>query len=385
MPKQKILYLTQHPHIGGGETSLLYLLQGLNRRLFEPHVVLPGPGQLSTRLNTLGIPQTYIPLPPYLSRTLFLPGFSFSGVRDLYRLTAKLKPDLIHLNHANLILYAGLVGRLRRIPVVLTIHGPWDAYYFFQNLLYRVFSSRLLPNKPELRVCLMKYQLIPASRIEVVPFGVDTEFFCPGGRTAARRKLGLPNPVFIITIVGRLDPIKDHLTFLKTAELVLTRLPNTYFYIVGSCLGNFAQTGSGPETYAKSIELYCRQRRQLSRRVIWGGYRTQMPLVYQATDILVSTSLSESFPLTLIEGAACGVPVVTTNQGGQRLIVKDGQSGFLVPPVRPDLIAQKILILLKNTQLRQRFGRVARSIAVKNFRLDKYCRRIETIYTRCIT
>jgi glycosyltransferase involved in cell wall biosynthesis len=110
-----------------------------------------------------------------------------------------------------------------------------------------------------------------------------------------------------------------------------------------------------------------------------------MEEIYAATDILVSTSLSESFGLVFAEAQASGIPVVTTNVGGQRSVVKDGKTGFLVPPQKPNRIAAKVSILINDLKLHQTFSRNAHRHIERNFSLKTYVRRVEKLYGKIIS
>src|SRR3990167_427281 len=118
--KKKILYLTFHPEIGGGETILLSLISKLDRKLFEPIVVVTKKGQLSKRLRELKIKTYILPLPGYLIRTLFIPGASPVSIYRFYKLCKKIKPNLIHINHLNLAIYAGISSKILKIPSIAT-------------------------------------------------------------------------------------------------------------------------------------------------------------------------------------------------------------------------------------------------------------------------
>ena len=102
-----------------------------------------------------------------------------------------------------------------------------------------------------------------------------------------------------------------------------------------------------------------------------------MPAVYNATDILVSTSPRESFGLAIAEGAACALPIIAT---GGNTIVKNGQNGYLVPPQNPKAIAQKILTLAANSKLRKEFAKFGRKYITEHFRLQPYITKIENVY-----
>ena len=124
MAKFKILYLTYHPQIGGGETTLISLISSLDRKLFEPIVVVLQKGQLYKKLRDLKIKTYVLPLNGYLIRTFFVPGMSSVGVYQTYKLVKSEKPDIIHLNHLNLAVYTGIAAKLLKIPTIATAHGP---------------------------------------------------------------------------------------------------------------------------------------------------------------------------------------------------------------------------------------------------------------------
>jgi len=382
--KTRILYLTHHTEIGGGETILLSLLEKLDRSSFSPNVVCPNQGTLAKRLESLKIPLTILPLPGYLLRTLFIPGMSPLGIYRFIKLIKTIKPDLIHLNHLNLAVYAGIAGKLLKIPVIATAHGPWDTIYFYQDLTTASFVDRILANTPELEKKLKKRHIIPTHKVQVLAFGIDTEKFKPRPKWPAKRQFGLNHNDIVISIVGRIDPVKDHLTFLRAANLIQHEFRNAKFFIIGSSLGDFAKTTDN-NTQENKIKRFLKNHPALKRKVIITGFVEKMEEIYAATDILVSTSLSESFGLVLAEAQASGIPVVTTNVGGQRSVVKDGKTGFLVPPQKPNRIAAKVSILINDLKLHQTFSRNAQRHIERNFSLKTYVRRVEKLYGKIIS
>ena len=374
--KFKILYLTYHPEIGGGEIILLSLLAKLDRKIFDPIVVVTQKGQLSQRLKELKIKTYILPLNGYLVRTFFVPGISLGGIFKFLRLAKKVKPNLIHLNHLNLAIYAGIVGKILKVPVVATAHGTWDCIYFYQDFVNNFFVDKIFANTPKVAANIAKRKIFNRKKVTVIPFGVDINKFKPGNKRLAKRILGLSSGDFVVSIVGRLDPVKDHLNFLKAAEIVNKKYSNIIFYIVGSTLGDFSKSNN---TFNK-IQNFLKENANLAKNVIFGGFIEDVPKVYQASDILVSSSTSESFGLALVEASACEIPVIATNTGGQSLIVKDNITGYLVKPERPDLLAKRILRLTKDSKLRQKFGENGRKFVTSNFTIENYVSRIEKKY-----
>lgn len=356
----KILYLTQFPEIGGGETILLSLLEKLDKKKFKPYVIVPKRGQLSERLAKINIETYLLDLPPYLIRTFFVPGASPVAIYRLARLAKIIKPDLIHINHLTLSIYAGSAAKLLKIPVVATAHGPWDSYYFYQDLISNLFVDKILANTQTTANNLTKRKITKRQKIEIIPFGIDTDKFKPLSekqKLTARKRLGFTPNDFIVTIVGRLDPAKDHLTFLKAAQIIQKKLKNSRFFIVGSKLGDFSKDNGD---YFRKLKSFLTKNPTLARKVVFGGFIEDMPAVYNSSDVLVSTSPSESFGLAQAEAASSGLPIIAT----QNLKV----------------LAKKILFLAKSPQERRKIGASGRSFVVKNFNIKNYIQNLENNY-----
>jgi len=376
----KILYLTFHAEIGGGETILLSLIKKLDKKKFEPIVVITKKGQLSKALNKLNVKTYILNLSPYLIRTLFIPGMSPFSIYKFIKLTRRINPNLIHVNHLNLAIYAKAVALIlkirsgRSVPVVATAHGNWDCIYFYQDLVNQFCTDKIWANTEELSKILTRRKILNPKKVSVCQFGIDTNYFKPLDKTTARKTLNLPQKNLIITTVGRLDPVKDHLTFLKSAKLVHEKSERVTFFIVGSKLGDFSGQSN---SYEKQIKDYLSKNPALAEKIIFGGFIESMPAVYNATDILVSSSPKESFGLAMAEGAACSLPIIATVGN---TIVKNGQNGFLVKPQNPKAIAEKILTLATNPKVRKEFGENGRKLITGHFRLQDYVARIENVY-----
>ncbi len=382
--KIKVLYVTTHPDIGGGETILLDLINNLDHQIFAPIVVTPQKGQLSQKLKKMKVRTYFLKLDSYAIRTFFVPGFSPADIYKIIRLVRKIKPDLIHLNHLNLVIYAGICAKILKIPLVATAHGPWDSYYFYQDIANQFFVDKILANTQKTAKLLTRRQIVRHQKVATIPFGIDIKTHKPSSindKIKARKLLGLSQNDLIITIVGRLDPIKNHLTFLKTAKLLNNRIPNATFFIVGSEEGNFSKAQLST---ILEINRFLKLNSDLQKKVVFGGFIDPTSQVYAASDILVSTSISESFGLSLAEAAASGLPVVATNNGNQNFIVKDGKSGFLVESKKHKLIANKILILAKNPPLRKKFGQNARKHILINFPLARYVSSVQDCYLKLL-
>jgi glycosyltransferase involved in cell wall biosynthesis len=159
---------------------------------------------------------------------------------------------------------------------------------------------------------------IHPERMQVVPNGFDVARFDedPAGRARVRAELGLSPDQVAIGLVARLDPIKDHASFLLGAAIALRHRADLRFVLVGD----------GPAGYRAELDA---RARSYGLDMIWAGSRSDMPAVYSALDAVCLSSLSEGFPNVVAEAMACGRPCVVTDVGDAAQIV--GDTGVVVP------------------------------------------------------
>ena len=379
--KYKILYVNLFPEIGGAETSLTYLIQTLNKKLFQPIVILPQPGNFSERLKKFNVPIIFLNLPGYLIRTLFLPGAHPVAIWHFFRLCQQLKPDLIHLNHLTQAVYAGIASKLLKIPVVATSWMNSDSIYFYQDVITNIFVDKILLVSYRLANRFVHHHIVNPGKLTVIFPGVDTIFFKPTkNKIKAKRKLKINPKDLVISIVSRFDPTKDHITFLKAIKIVVQQYPQITILIANDPQINLGDENQAAVDVKKNVNQYLKNQPQLAQHVIFTGYQSNILPLCQATDILVNSSHYESLGISLIEAAACSLPIVSTDYEGQHYVITNNQTGFLVPIREPQIMAEKILQLINNKKLRTEFGRKARIHAVDNFSVKRYAAKIENVY-----
>ena len=161
----------------------------------------------------------------------------------------------------------------------------------------------------------------PWAKVVVIPNGIDTQRFRPDpeARRRVRSEWGIQDHEQVIGIVGRLDPMKDHPTFLRATSLLTQERKHLRFVCVGA----------GPAEYCESLRQLTRSLK-VTEHVIWLDGRSDMPAVFNALDLLVSSSaFGEGFSNVLAEAMACGVPCVATNVGDSKWVV--GDAGEVIP------------------------------------------------------
>ena len=180
----------------------------------------------------------------------------------------------------------------------------------------------------------------PAEKMIVISNGLDIERFIPlreAGKKV-REEWGIPEEIKLIGKVARLDPMKDHPTFLKAAAIICKSKQNVRFVCVGT----------GPQMYAEKLyELT--DKLGIKNKVIWSGTRGDMTAVFNSFDIATSASAyGEGFGNVIGEAMACGVPCVVTDVGDSKMIV--GDTGIVVPPRNPQALVDAWLRTLEHSK-----------------------------------
>jgi glycosyltransferase involved in cell wall biosynthesis len=199
----------------------------------------------------------------------------------------------------------------------------------------------------------------PAERIIVISNGIDVNRFKPDleARSRVREEWEITDHTILIGLVARLDPMKDHPTFLHAVKLFSTKRQNVCFVCVGG--------GAYPD-YAKTLKPLAANL-GISSKVLWAGERSDIPAIHNALDILTSSSASgEGFSNSIGEAMACGVPCVVTNVGDAARII--GDTGIVVPPKNPEALANGWKQCLEMD--RNEMGIRARKRIVENFSIE---------------
>jgi glycosyltransferase involved in cell wall biosynthesis len=290
------------------------------------------------------------------------------GFVELYRLLRRLRPDLLHASSSK----AGVIGRLAaaaaRVPVrVFTVHGwAFSAHSGAASSLYR-WADRIADRATTATICVsqreravgLRVRTCHADRTVVIPNAVDVDAYpqAPLERVVPR-----------LISVGRLAAPKDWSTLLSA--------------LAGLEPAAFAEAvivGDGPERERVEDEL---ARRSLDGRLRLLGERHDVPRLLAHADVFVLASHSEGLPLSVIEAMAAGLPVVASDVGGLRELVRDGETGTLVSPGDPTALADALRPLLADRALRRRLGWAGRERAKELFDLPRFQRIHLELYRR---
>jgi glycosyltransferase involved in cell wall biosynthesis len=227
--------------------------------------------------------------------------------------------------------------------------------------------DRIIVNSDAGRAYLLK-KGFPADKLVVVQNGIDTNCFRPDpeARRRVRTEWGVSEREILVGMVGRLDPVKDHTTFLRAAALVRIERPDVRFVCVGG----------GTKSNERKLRRLGEQL-SLSGNIRWVGTRSDMTAVYNAFEIHVSSSRSEGFPNSVGEAMACAVPCVVTDAGDSALIV--GDTGFVSAPLSPEALAANLMACLESD--RKALGIKARLRIEENWNTKQLAERTERAIT----
>ena len=294
------------------------------------------------------------------------------------RIARRFRPHVVHTHLAKAGFVGRLAGRAAGAPVIVhTFHGSVFRGYFGERqsalflLIERalaLLSTRLIAITPLQRRELAALGVAPLTKIVEIPLGLDlTQYDTAVDRAAARNSLGVRGDGPVVGIVGRLVPIKDVGTFLRALALLRERAPDTRALVVGD-------GDERPALERLAAEL------GLADTVTFTGWRSDMPAVFAAIDVLALTSLNEGSPVTLIEGLAARRAIVATAVGGVPDVIREGTTGLLVPPRDPRATADAVAVLLADASLRSRLGDAGRAEVTARYDSARLVADVERLY-----
>jgi glycosyltransferase involved in cell wall biosynthesis len=372
-PRRVVLHVITDLRVGGAEMMLHRLLQTAELKDYSHEVLsLTEVGPVGERLRRLGIATRAlglrrVPDPVRLIR--------------LARYVKRMRPALVQtwMYHANLI--GGLAAKLTRgVPVVWAIHSSaLDPKTTHRTTLFVValcaWLSRWLPDRIVAVSRTSRDHHVrtgyEARKFIVLPNGFDLQQYRPDSATRreARAELGVDEDQILIGLVARIDPVKDHLGFVRAAALLAKRHPGVRFLFCGD--------GTTPSNQELAFAI---DQAALRDRFLLLGAREDVPRIMNALDIATLCSASgEAFPLVVGEAMACGVPCVVTDLGDCAHLV--GDTGKVVPTRDPEALAGAWEELVRLGSLgRQGLGVRARTRIETHFSLKRVASDYAAIY-----
>lgn len=367
-------------NVGGPALHVTHLTVGLRDRY--PTLLVAGrvgEGEAEYRGGEGGRAMPIVDIPE-LGRAI-RPWDDVVALLKLIRLLRRARPGIVHTHTAK----AGVLGRVAAIvagvPIrVHTFHGHVFHGYFgpvvtrvflaVERFLARWTTCILTVSGSQAEELAARYRICARERIRVMPLGLDLDRFQAGDqarlRDEFRAEVGAGETP-IVSIVGRLVPIKNHDLFLEGAARLLQRGVAATFVVVGG----------GPE------EARLRERARadgLGDRVRFLGWRSDLERIYAGSDVVALTSRNEGTPVCLIEALAAGCAIVATDVGGVRDVLEGGRAGLLVPGDDADAFARAVERLLADEPLRRSLTERGPDSARQRFTVQRLLHDMAALY-----
>jgi glycosyltransferase involved in cell wall biosynthesis len=365
-----VLYFSNSLVRGGAEEHILTLLRQLDRRNFLPHLACTP--ECAEKLRT------------DLPEDVRLAEFSLQKPyewRSALRLARILREENIGILHSHLFgasLAASPIGRMLRVPVIMETphvreawrHGLIKGHYFVDRIVCRFVDHYIAVSEANARY-LINEKRLPANKVHVIHNGCDFKKFdftrvAPRGM---KQSLGFQEDDVVVLAIGRLEPQKGHRFLLEAHAQVVRQFPKTRLVCVGD--GALRQD---LEEETRNLQI------QDSVRFV--GYQSNVTEWLAMADMSVLPSLFEGLPLVGIESLAAERPMVATAVDGTTEIVVNEKTGLTVPPGDAQALADAILRLLQQPDLRRRLARLGRQWVLEHFSQDQQIRKTQELYLR---
>lgn len=346
---------------------LLPLIDRLTAEGYQVHVTCSD-GQYVPELKAQGYNIHVIPISRRVNPITHL-----RSLWKLYRLMKKEQFDVVHVHT----IIASVVGRLAAwatgVPMVIyTAHG----FYFHENMpwwtrrltiwiekILGMITGLIFTQSREDAASAVKEGICRAENIVWIGNGVDTSRFAvaPSSSDEVRVRYGLTPSDKVIGFVGRFVREKGILELLQAMQIVNRAIPEARLLLVGDTLA------SDRDSQIKKIISRIREQNQFSSRIVFTGFIEDIAALMSVMDVFVLPSHREGMPRTIIEAMASGKPVIATDIRGCREEVIHGSTGLIVPVNNPPALAEAIISVLMNPDMRRRMGAAGRLRANKLF------------------
>lgn len=354
-----LLFITTYVGLGGGETSLLTLVEALVKHdpRCQPHLLVPREGQLADRWRANG---WIVHVDHWRgASTYFVPAVwaRFPITARIARLIVEQGIRAVHSDYHSLP-FALPAAKSAGVPVVWTCWGWWFHPNFWQRGFFRQPDATFAASWAIKDGFLGDPPFMLPDRVEVLPPGVDTARFTPGmDGSAVRADAGVAPDAPLVALIARFQDVKGHDVFQAMARQVAEAIPAARFIVAGENVHG----KSADDAYKARILAAHAADPLLRDRLVYLGFRADAERVMAAADVVVCSSHFESYGMVNVEAMASAKPVVSTRRGGPSETVVDGETGFLVDAGDAAALADRVVALLNDPALRARMGAAGRA------------------------
>jgi len=305
----------------------------------------------------------------YLNRGKFDP----RTLSSLVKFLKDEKVDIVHLHGYGSWTFGRIAAVICHIPAIVHEHMVDDSIPWYQRIVDKLLApltERGIAVSKAVSDFMIDRRSINPGKMEIVYNGIPGEYcskYSDASKDEFASEIGVKRNGIIMGVVGRLHPLKGQDIFLDAASIISAKHPNVYFTLVGD--GEFREA---LESKAEKL--------QIKDRVRFVGHVDDVRPLVSLMDVLVITSHSEGFSLVAVEGMAAGKAIAGTNVGGLPEVVKDGETGLLVPPGDPRVLAAALERILNDKALRLFLAENAEQDCKERFMISSTVREFRRIY-----
>ncbi len=360
---RKILFYTDTPNIGGAEKQMLLLAKHLSQKGYQVDLAY---GKYSK------VSEMHDDFVRHCKTVHVLPAIHKHDPRHYFSLKKIMKSgnyDLIHIHLWNpgSCRYAFFAADHLKIPIVTTEHDPFELTGLkcqIKNNCLKKISQTITISQDNYGL-LGEYYGLSDKRLNLVHNGIEMDRFLDSEKC---QNLPTLDDEIVITCIAELHPRKGHKYLLRAFKKLQEEVPHIKVALV--------LVGEGP------IEKELKEEYADQKNIHFLGWRNDIPQILKASDIFVLPSLKEAFGLVILEAMASEVPVIATNTGGAVDIIRDGATGYLVPPSNSEKITEVIRLILQNIDQKRDVTASALENVKQNFTADKMTENTIEVYNK---
>ncbi len=358
-----IMHLITNPTIGGLETVVFNLLQHLNREKYNVYLgYLDNKTPQLHKFQKAGI-KTYCLYRKIKRIDYHLPF-------RLGRILKNKKIQLLHSHNASCFFFGTIASNLARIKAnVFTEHGrmlPDRRLIKITNRFLSHFNDRTVTVSQDMKKKLLYYEKFNPQKVSIILNGVDLQK--NDNETFSNTEfMHLKDDYFLIGIIARLVPVKNHMCLFRALERIIRKYLNIRLLIIGD---GPLKTKLIKKAFKMGIESY----------ISFLGERNDVTKILNILDLFVLPSVNEGLSMTLLEAMASGVPVIASDVGGNPEIIKHCINGYLFPTDDDKKLSNIIISLIQKPGELERIGKIGKQTIVQRFTLNRMAREYEQLY-----
>jgi N-acetyl-alpha-D-glucosaminyl L-malate synthase BshA len=351
--------------LAGTEIATYNIAKYLAKKGHEVHVITSLDEGLSNDLSHMD-QRFYVHRIVWQKVSFF--GIMLFWIKIFFKLR-KINPDIIHVQSILIGIPAVISKKILKIPYIVWLRGsdiyiPWTFKKSISKFVLKN-ANALIALTNDMKIEIEK---TCSRKISVIPNGINLGDFETLSREKSRSRLQIKDEEKVILYVGTLRPIKGVKYLIKSMKIITKYNARILLLLVGD----------GVEK--KKLENLVKELNLIKNiKFIGTILHERIPEYMQASDVFILPSLSEGFPLVSLEAMASGLPIVATNVRGLPEIINNGENGFLVEPKNPEQIAEMVLLLLTDDELRNKISRNNKEKA-KDYNWVSIVERLDELY-----